>query len=204
MELQRKTSNLFLKDLVKQNKNTPLLLEQGLDCQLLKSFLNYWAVKYGLYQKLEKEQHFYFTIPLIFQKQPKITTTSKAQFNNIKINVLIAEDNLPNFLYLKSLFSKYNYQILHALNGAEALKLFNKNKTIDLILMDLKMPVMDGLETTREIRKTDKNIPIIALTAFAMENDREKAIEAGCNDYISKPVSNEKLIEIIHKNIKQK
>lgn len=202
--IAKKNQQLIFERFSQAEQKHTFVAGTGLGLSIVKELLKLLGGEIWVVSEIGKGATFYFTIPLIFQKQPKITTTSKAQFNNIKINVLIAEDNLPNFLYLKSLFSKYNYQILHALNGAEALKLFNKNKTIDLILMDLKMPVMDGLETTREIRKTDKNIPIIALTAFAMENDREKAIEAGCNDYISKPVSNEKLIEIIHKNIKQK
>jgi len=202
--IAKKNQQLIFERFSQAEQKHTFVAGTGLGLSIVKELLKLLGGEIWVVSEIGKGATFYFTIPLIFQKQPKITTTSKAQFNNIKINVLIAEDNLPNFLYLKSLFSKYNYQILHALNGAEALKLFNKNKTIDLILMDLKMPVMDGLETTREIRKIDKNIPIIALTAFAMENDREKAIEAGCNDYISKPVSNEKLIEIIHKNIKQK
>lgn len=202
--IEKKNHQLIFKRFRQAEQKHTVVAGTGLGLSIVKELLKLLDGEIWVVSEIGKGATFYFTIPLVFQKKPKITAASKALFDDVKITVLIVEDILPNFLYLKTLFSRYNYQIFHATNGEEALKLFNKNKTIDIILMDIKMPIMDGFEATREIRKIDKKIPIIALTAFAMENDREKAIEAGCNDYISKPVTNEKLIEIMHKNIKQK
>lgn len=78
-----------------------------------------------------------------------------------------------------------------------------KYSNIDLILMDIKMPTMNGLEVTKEIRKINKDVPIIAQTTYAMADDKEKAIRSGCSDYIFKPISQDKLIEIINKYKKQ-
>lgn len=100
--------------------------------------------------------------------------------------ILIAEDTDSNYLLL-SIILRNKYQLLRAFNGEEAIELF-KNEKPDLILMDIRMPVMDGLEATREIRKSDKDIPIIALTANAFDSDRQKSQEAGCTDYMSKPI----------------
>ena len=104
--------------------------------------------------------------------------------------ILVVEDNEDTReILLYRLKSMGDYQIEIAANGKEALEIATKSRP-DLVIMDLKMPVMDGWETTRALRKTNwaKDLPIIALTAQAMENDEEKALTAGCNDYIAKPI----------------
>ena len=103
--------------------------------------------------------------------------------------ILIAEDDDSNFRLLNAIIGK-KCEILWAKNGLEALRLYKENSDkIRLILMDLKMPGMDGFEATSAIRETDKNIPIIVQTAFAFSTDREKAIEMGCNKVLIKPIS---------------
>ena len=103
--------------------------------------------------------------------------------------ILIAEDDDSNFRLLNAIIGK-KCEILWAKNGLEALRLYKENSDkIQLILMDLKMPGMDGFEATSAIRDTDKNIPIIVQTAFAFSTDREKAIEMGCNKVLIKPIS---------------
>jgi CheY-like chemotaxis protein len=83
-------------------------------------------------------------------------------------------------------------------SGTDAVDVYIKNPDIDLILMDLKMPLMDGYEATRQIRKISKDVVIIAQTAYALTGDKEKALDAGCNDYITKPVERHKLLDIIN------
>ena len=113
--------------------------------------------------------------------------------------ILVAEDVESNFLLLKALLGK-TYKLLHAFNGQEAVDLFLQSSP-DLILMDVKMPVMDGLEATRLIRQQSSEIPIIALTAFAFDQDRIRVLEAGCNDFLTKPLSPVSLKETIQKYI---
>ena len=112
--------------------------------------------------------------------------------------ILIAEDEKSNFRFLEVLLKRTRAKIIRAINGLEAISIF-KNNSIDLILMDIKMPVMDGLEATREIKKLNRDIPIIALTAFAMQNDTNICKDAGCNDYVAKPVSQDKLFLVLKK-----
>lgn len=104
--------------------------------------------------------------------------------------ILVVEDNEDTReILFHRLQSMGNFEVLLASNGKEALEMATQSRP-DLILMDLKMPVMDGWEATKTLRKTNwgKDLPVIALTAQAMERDEEKAIEAGCNDYIPKPI----------------
>ena len=115
--------------------------------------------------------------------------------------ILIAEDVESNYLYLNAVLSKINAQILWAKNGQEAVDLFRKQKNVDLILMDLQMPEMNGYEATQIIKAEDPSIPIIAQTAFAMSDDREKAIEAGCDDYLAKPIKSKDLLNLVEKYI---
>ena len=113
--------------------------------------------------------------------------------------ILVAEDNDSNYILMNYILKKH-YEYFRARNGQEAVELAESEKP-DLILMDIKMPVMDGLEATRQIKAKNPDLPIIALTANAFDSDRHAAFEAGCNDFIPKPVNAEKCIQTIAKYI---
>lgn len=113
--------------------------------------------------------------------------------------ILIAEDNDSNFTLMKYIL-KHRYDIVRAKNGQEAVEDVGLGG-IDLVLMDIKMPVMDGLEATRLIRTTNPLLPIIALTANAFETDRDTAIKAGCTDFLSKPIDSALCLKTIEKYI---
>lgn len=121
-------------------------------------------------------------------------------FNRAK--VLVAEDEEINFQYIKRVFNNLGVEnILRAHNGKEAIEIMNKINDIRLIMMDLKMPIMNGFEATRTIKSINANVPIIAQTALAKPGDRQKAFEAGCDDYISKPIDYDSLLNLIEKYI---
>ena len=111
--------------------------------------------------------------------------------------ILIAEDNDSNFILMTYILKKY-YQFERAKNGQEAVQMAEKN-TYDIVLMDIKMPIMDGLEATKAIKEKFPDLPIVALTANAFDSDRQLALEAGCNDFLSKPVSSELCLQTIKK-----
>jgi len=109
--------------------------------------------------------------------------------------ILIAEDEDVSFNYLSILLNHYNnFEIIRGYNGLEAVEIIKKQPDINLVLMDVKMPVMSGYEASKKIREFNKEVVIIAQTAFALEGDREKILETGCNDYISKPINKAELI----------
>src|SRR5690554_1105275 len=113
--------------------------------------------------------------------------------------ILVVEDDETSFMLLSVFLSQGNYKLLYAANGQIAMDLFRENRDIDLILMDLKMPVVDGYIATRKIREMDKNIPIIAQTAYALAGDSKKAMDAGCTDYITKPIKKEILLSKVER-----
>lgn len=94
------------------------------------------------------------------------------------------------------------YSVLRASNGQECIEIVANNSEIDLLLMDIRMPIIDGLSATKKIREKNSKIIIIAQTSFALDDDRKKAIDAGCNDYITKPIIKAKLIQTIEKYFK--
>jgi len=124
---------------------------------------------------------------------------------NDKLSILLVEDNLLNQRIVSFSLKKYNYEVIIANNGIEAIEKFRERK-FDIILMDIMMPVMDGLEATIKIREIERlenvenRTPIIALTANTMDNDRDKCISYGMDDYLSKPFDVEKL-KIIFGNL---
>ena len=113
--------------------------------------------------------------------------------------ILLVDDDIRNVYALSSVLEHYRLQLIQAFDGQEALKRLNENPDIHCVLMDIMMPEMDGYETIREIRKDVRfqKLPIIALTAKALKEDREKCIEAGANDYLSKPVDTNRLLSLI-------
>lgn len=114
--------------------------------------------------------------------------------------ILIAEDVESNYLYLKAVLSKLNATIFWAKNGIEAVEICENNE-IDLVFMDLQMPEMNGYEATEILKKKFPGLPIVAQTAFAMSDDREKALDSGCDDYLAKPIKSKDLLNVVEKFI---
>ena len=139
-------------------------------------------------------------IPNNFSKTNK--SSKKLQSPNSKqilskYKILIAEDDESSFNYLQYILKDVSESIIRATDGLEAIELAKNDSNINIILMDIKMPKLNGYEATKEIRKFNESIFIIAQTAYAQESDKAKSIEVGCNAYISKPINKQKLLELI-------
>lgn len=114
--------------------------------------------------------------------------------------ILVAEDEEINFLFIETLLQPTGAKILHAWNGQQAIDLVKQNG-VDLILMDIKMPIIDGYEATSHIKKLRPDLPVIAQTAYALGDDRVLCFDAGCDDYLSKPIRKNLLYSILNKLI---
>lgn len=144
-----------------------------------------------------KGAFFSFTLPFE-QNAARIPDTMVVEPNVIPVQtpvILIAEDDEANLMYLKAVLRKTKITVIPAFNGKTAIEQCRDHPEISLVLMDLKMPVIDGFEATREIKLFRKELPVIAVTAFAMSGDKKQALEAGCDDYIAKPITRELLLE---------
>ncbi|PLX22423.1 MAG: hypothetical protein C0597_02570, partial [Marinilabiliales bacterium] len=150
-----------------------------------------------------KGSTFFFTLPLEIGERIDDDHLTKYVTENKKIwknkTVLIAEDEESNYKFLEMLLTNKGIKTLKAENGFEAVEICRGNAQIDLILMDIKMPGMNGLEATSKIKKIRPALPIIIQTAYAMQNDEKESIAAGCDDYIAKPIKKEKLISLLEK-----
>jgi CheY-like chemotaxis protein/nitrogen-specific signal transduction histidine kinase len=146
---------------------------------------------------------FYFTIPVLPDRyQKEIKSEDKPltmQKDYTGKTILIAEDEDSNFDFMKILFTRMNIRVLWAKNGREAVDLCKTDPSINLVLMDIKMPLLDGYEATKLIKNKRPELPIIAQTAYAMTSDKLEAEKAGCDGYLSKPVKIYQLTEILKK-----
>ena len=136
--------------------------------------------------------------------QPYSETSSQARTNTMNNiwkgkTILIAEDEIVNYMFLEVLFEETGAVLLHASDGRQAIDAVKANPDINVVLMDIKMPNINGLEATRQIKAIRPQLPVIAQTAYAMQDDEYKALQAGCNDYISKPIDANKLIGLMKK-----
>lgn len=155
----------------------------------------------------EKGTTFYFTIPFDEKMLVKEVENTSLTDENMPYNpiVLIAEDEDSNFFVLEAILRKqFNVEVLRAFNGLEAVEYCQNFPTPNIILMDIKMPVMNGYEATKILKLIYPSLPIIAVTAYSMSGDEARVYEAGCDDYISKPINSKNIIEKLGKYLERK
>ncbi len=174
----------------------------GLGLSLSKAYVELMGGKMWLESEDENGSTFFFTLPFTskIDGEKPVSIPGKLKIvKGKKRTILVAEDEDNNFLLLKHILSRDNLFVIRASDGLDAVNIFYSAQQIDLILMDIKMPKMDGIEAAGIIRKKDQNIPVIAITAYALESDRARIMESGFNDFISKPFEIAKLKSLLNK-----
>jgi CheY-like chemotaxis protein len=197
-------ADLFRIDVQTNRKGTENEPSSGLGLLLCKDFVEKHGGKLWVESEEGKGSVFYFTIPDNAKGLMKnvITNSVSNEEKEVQIKrmkILIAEDDEISASLISAMVEKYSHQVLHAKTGVDAVHACRNNPDIDLVLMDINLTGMDGFEATRQIRQFNNDVVIIAQTAFSLKFDRVMAIEAGCNDYINKPISNSELQGLIRK-----
>ncbi len=180
----------------------------GLGLAISKAYVEMMGGTIALVSQVKKGSTFTFMIPLQYDEAQKITvqpvkTTAILHPEGV-ITILIAEDDNINFLLFQKIIQVKNYNIVRAVNGREAVEISLGNPNIDIILMDIKMPVMNGFEALEKIKAIRPDLVVIAQTAYASVEDQQKIMKAGFYGYLTKPISRESLLETIDEVIKNK
>ena len=179
----------------------------GLGLSISKAYIEMLGGKIRVESQEGAGSIFYFTLPYNLPDGKNIKTpfaNPLPEANPLReLKILVAEDDSASAELINATLKAYCKEIINVQTGLQAIDICLKNPDINLVMMDIKMPVMDGFEASRQIRKFNQNVIIIAQTAYALKGDREKAIQAGCNDYISKPLNVHLLIDLLQKHFRQ-
>ncbi|MFW6224404.1 MAG: ATP-binding protein, partial [Bacteroidota bacterium] len=178
----------------------------GLGLSISRSLVKMLGGRIWLNSEINKGTEVFFTIKTnltnnVSSKKP-ITMKTPSDNNPVKKEgktILIVEDEDSNYMFLETILQKENHNVFRASDGIQAMEIFHaRQNEIDMILMDIKIPRINGLTVTRKVKEIKPGIPVIAQTAYAMPGDKEKALEAGCDDYVSKPLSREEVLQKIN------
>jgi PAS domain S-box-containing protein len=179
------------------DSNTRRYGGNGLGLSISKQIANLLEGDIRLISEPGKGSMFYFSIPYSAAQKPEFKKEKQVvegTYDWTHKSIIVAEDVMSNFYLIQSMLEETAIDVNWAKNGEEVLEILKKNPAFDLILMDVRMPIMNGYEATKEIRKYNTSIPIIALSANALQGDVERSMKQGCNDHISKPVNQSTLL----------
>ncbi len=183
-------------------EDTQVYEGSGLGLSISKAYVEMMKGEIWVESRVGTGSSFYFMIPFkrsISGDNQQKTDTAQIKPASRKLKILIVEDEEISDNLITIILKEYSDKLLHAKNGLQAIEICKEHKDIDLIFMDIRMPSLGGYRATKEIRKFNKTVTIIAQTAYALSGDREKAIAAGCNDYIAKPIMADQLKLLINK-----
>ena len=202
---ENKLQSIFERFIQVDNSNTRQFEGTGLGTTIAKAFVEMLGGTLEVESKVGSGSVFCFTIPYRTQSGKNITLLNSDTIESGKrsdlLKILIAEDDEASVMLLSLVIKSLCRELLIVRTGVEAVETCRNNPDIDLVLMDIRMPDMDGYTATRQIRLFNQKVVIIAQTAHALTSDREEALESGCNDFILKPIQKIKLIELIQKKM---
>ncbi|MFP4487749.1 MAG: ATP-binding protein [Bacteroidales bacterium] len=170
----------------------------GLGLSICRAYVEKMGGSIWLESEKGKGSTFYFTLPYraVEDKEGKVRAGDSKGINKGGV-VLVVEDELFNYLFAEQVLKTRGYQVLHSETGREAIEFISLYPDISLVIMDIRLPDITGYEATRKIKQMRPGLPVIALTAMALSGDRESALEAGCDDYLKKPISKENLLDSV-------
>jgi CheY-like chemotaxis protein len=171
----------------------------GLGLSISKAFIGKMNGKIWVESELGKGSTFFISLPydVITQDEALVRPGENKTDGKVKPVILVVEDEEINYIFLEELLINRPYTILHAKTGREAVEFCTKNPEISLVLMDIKLPDLNGLDAMKKIKVIRQNLPILAQTAYALAGDKELALEAGFDNYISKPINEDELLKMI-------